>query len=65
VAKKLNCQFKKHRKINIEWGELLPISIEDSDKTLKEYFTTFDLSVCKQIMWMFLRESITGHTLIP
>ena len=44
-----------------DWGELLPVSIENPNDMLEEYFTTFDLTICKQLMWLFLRETMTGE----
>lgn len=53
----------KKKKIVVpqEWGELLPVFIENPNDMLEEYFSTFDLKICKQVMWIFLRETMTGE----
>lgn len=45
----------------IDFGELISMDIKKPSNMLDEYFMMFDLDACKQILWIFLRESMTGE----
>lgn len=53
--------MKQSNDLNIDLEKLLLVEKKKPNKMLDEYFMTFELDTCKQLLWIFLRETMTGE----